>query len=209
MKKIVIILLLTIPVIVCAQKSITSHKSSVTPKSTQKDVAKNKDSEENFGEILSSYTYYMGQITLTWKTTKSTTNEKLLFYVGNVIKENKSLYYVNVFHGGFGFDIDSSITLEEPLAREWYESLLKLDEIRKKPVPEGAEVVYSYRNDKNMIIDFKENRYEIRLNSLKNDKIFASDIKPMISKLEECFSKIKLLKSKESLKSLESLNSNK
>lgn len=205
MRKILLFLLFTISLTVNAQKSTTSQKSSITPKSTQNDAVKNKGTEEKFGEILSSYIYSLGQITLTWKSASSTTNDKLAFNVGYVIKDNETLYYLSVFHSGLG--VSSSVTLEEPFAKKWYESLLKLDEIRKKPVPDGARASYSYKNDQNIVIYYEDNRYDIRLNSLKNDKIFASDITPMISKIKEGLDRIKSLKTIDALKTLDSLNS--
>lgn len=69
-----------------------------------------------------------------------------------------------------------------------------MKELIKNPVPEGAKAQYSYLNNDGVIVIYERDVWKIQLEKFTKDRIFASDINPFITKLQEIIQKFESIK---------------
>lgn len=182
MKKICFVLLLMLPVVASAQKAT----------STQKETTKYEDLVSKSGVVSTTYRYRIGVVELVWNASTSTFTDKLVLSIEKMIIGNTSTSFLNITHTGY--DEASFVMIEESNVKELYNSIIKLKELGNNPVPEGAIPQYSYLNNDGVFITYDGEVWRIQLDKFSKDKITASNIDPLIAKLQEVIQKFETIK---------------
>ena len=160
MKKICLVLLLILPGLLNAQKSTTTAKVANTEKEPEKTTTKYEDIVSKSGVVFTTYTYPMGETTLVWNESSSS-GDKLAFFIDRIIFDNLGVSFLRVHlekYGGI-----SIAKIEEANVKELYSSLLKMKEICKNTVPDGAKATYSYFNDDGVSVRYEGDVWKIKL----------------------------------------------
>lgn len=92
------------------------------------------------------------------------------------------------------YDEASFVMMEESNVKDLCNSLIKMKELIKKTVPEDAKAQYSYLNNDGVIVIYEGDVWKIQLEKFTKDRIFASDIDPLITKLQEIIQKFESIK---------------
>ncbi len=192
MKKICLVLLLLLPVVVNAQRSTTNPRSATAQKATgtqkesEKGTTKYEDLVSKSGVVFTTYTYPMGEVLLPWSVSSSSYTEKISFSIEKIVIDNIGISYLQVTHRGY--DEISSAMVEETNVKEWYNALIKMKEICKNPVPEGASAKYYYLNPDGIVMTYQKG-WRIQLEKITKDNFPADNIDPLITKLQEVIQK--------------------
>lgn len=184
MKKMYFVLLLILPIVVNAQKV------SNTPKEAEKKSIKYEDMVSKSGVVCTTYTYPIDDVELSWSTSTQTFTEKLSFSIERVIVGNIDVSYLSIRYP----KRPSFAMIEESNVKELCSTLIKMKEIRKNPVPDGASAEYSYYNSDGIVINCSKVAWKIQLDKFSKDYFYVSDIDPFISKLEEIIQKMASIK---------------
>ena len=178
----IILFLLVLPIVANAQKVSTTQKES------EKKTIKYEDFISKNGVVCTTYTYPIDDIELVWNTSTSTFKDKLSFHIEKMIVGNTSVSFLNISHNKY--DGASSVMIEETNVKDLCSALNKIKEISKKQVPEGARAEYTYLNNDGIYIYFSGDLWKIKLEKFDKDTIYASDIDPLINKLQEIMQKM-------------------
>lgn len=188
MKRIYFVLLLMLPIVANAQRSATGTKSTNAQKEAEKKTTKYEDFVSKSGIVSTTYTYPMDEIVLVCKGY----NDKLSFSIDKIIIGNASASFLKIRH--IKYDEASLVMMEESNVKELCNSLIKMKEIIKNPVPEGAKAQYSYLNSDGVVVLYEGDVWQIQLERITTDHIWTSDIDPFIKKLQEIIQKFESIK---------------
>lgn len=185
MKKVLLVLLLIFPIVSNAQKAIGSQKE-------EKRTTKYEDFVSKSGVVYTTYSYPIDAVELIWNASTSTYKEKLNFAIEKMVIGNTSESFLNISH--IDYDEASLVVMEEANVKELCDALIQMKEMGNNPVPEGAKAEYSYLNSDGVLVTFNGNLWKIQLEQYNKDKIFASSIDPLITKLQEIIQKFESIK---------------
>ena len=186
------------PMLANAQRSTTGTKSTNAPKvaTLQKEADKKATSYDDFvsksGVVYTTYTYPVDAIELIWNASTSSFSDKLTFSIVKIGIGNASASFLQINHNRY--DEASFVMMEESNVKDLCNSLIKMKELIKKTVPEGAKAQYSYLNNDGVIVIYEGDVWKIQLEKFTKDRIFASDIEPLITKLQEIIQKFESIK---------------
>lgn len=192
MKRIYFVLLLMLPIVANAQRSATGTKSTNAQKEAEKKTTKYEDFVSKSGIVYTTYTYPMDEIVLVWKDSTSTFNDQLYFSIEKISIGNASASFLQIHH--IKYVEASLVMMEESNVKDLCNSLIKMKEIIKNPVPEGAKAQYSYFNSDGVVVLYEDDVWKIQLERFTKDHIRTSDIDPFIKKLQEIIQKFESIK---------------
>ena len=165
--------MLMLPMIVFAQKSVPSQRTT-----------KYEDLITKSGVIFTTYTYPLDGIDLPL----GANYNRLGFNIIKIVLANMSYTFLEVRHYEYG-----NAKISESCVKEWYNSLKKMNGMTNSSIPEGARAEYTYINTDGIVVSYTNKIWRIGLNTNKG-MIGATDITPLITKLEEIIQKFGTIK---------------
>ncbi len=192
MKKFYFVLLLMLPVVANAQRSTPNTKNASVPK-----VTSYEDFVSKSGVVYTTYSYPIDAVEIVWKSSYSFTT-RLAFSIEKVSIGNTSASFLQISHIQSDevtrYAATSSVMMEESNVKDLCNSLIKMKEIIKKPIPEGAKALYSYINNDGVAVLYEKDEWRIQLERSTKDLIVTSDIDSIITKLQEIIQKFESIK---------------
>lgn len=191
MRKIFLLLLLLLPVIGNAQRSLKPQKAIVTQKEPEKQATKFEDFISKPG-VCTIVSYKVPEIVLTAAYGDGKYTDKISFVLEKYTISNLSVVFLSMHHSDY--DKASTAIIEASEVKALFDAINEMTKKKQIPKPEGAAgIKHTFISKDGIFIEYSNDSWRIKLEKYSKDEIWITDIEPFNNRLQEVIQKIETI----------------
>ena len=191
MRTICLLLLLILPVIGNAQKSLKLQKATVTQKEPENQVIKYEDFISKSG-VCTIVSYKVPEIVLTTAYGDGKYTDKISFLLEKYTISNLSIVFLSMQHSRY--DNASTAIIEASEIKALSEAINEMTKKKQTPKPDGAAgIKHTFVSNDGIYVEYSNDSWRIKLERYSKDEIWITDIEPFNNRLKEVIQQVETI----------------